>query len=520
MIHFPGRFSVTSPLPITSTAVWKLTSAAALVAAVLLCLGTFALKHLDSSPLGLLAAVALLGTMALLHLRFLSLAQHQSREMTGLVLTQERQSESIFEHALDAMLVLDDKGICQSANSAAGSLLAMHPERMIGQSVGQFFSDKETYDALWSELAIDGDYQGEAELVRADGATVVAGCSATREFLPHRYLLVLRDMSERRRAQEAVRDTLLVARSSWQQAEALRRASIALTKEPRMNNLLDALLETLAEFVPYQRAQLFLFETERRLFLAREAVSSTKAHSGSVFPETVDLAECPLFDRLFGLPGGLRIDDLADEGRESRCGTMPQARSWMGVPIVFSNQVLGILSLTASTAGEFSPSHLVLTRSLAALASVAIQQARLYERAEIFATELEKNVTELRQTERESPFSASAFEMLFRSVPVALSVSSIADGSILLSNPAFQRTFGLSEESSPGATDLELWGDPRERTKLIGRLGRKVRVRGAVARLRHRSGSYRETMYSAELIRHGGQACLLLAAEDQGDADA
>jgi PAS domain S-box-containing protein len=300
---------------------------------------------------------------------------------------------------------------------------------------------------------------------------------------------------------------------------------LALSEDLRMNRVLETLLQTLAQFVPYERAQLLLLETDSRLFLAHEAMHSTKSTHGLGFPETLDISDFPILDRALFSQEGLLIDDVLEETTWKALGKEPPVRSWIGVPIVYSDQVLGLLSLAHSIPAQFSHYHRALARSLAPAAAVAIQNARLYERANIYGAELNRCITEVQEFERASENarreSDERFEEIFRSVPVAISVSSLVDGRFIEINEAFERSFGATPDgvlSEEGATELDLWEDPRERTKLLGRLVRQARVCGSVARLRQRSGLYRKTMYSAEVIHLDGQPCLLLAAGDQTDS--
>jgi GAF domain-containing protein len=74
-------------------------------------------------------------------------------------------------------------------------------------------------------------------------------------------------------------------------------------------------------------------------------------------------------------------------------------RSWLCVPLVASQQVLGFLSLGDTKSQTFAHEHLRLAKSLAIPAAVAIQNARLYEQAEIFRGELEQRLAELQQAD-------------------------------------------------------------------------------------------------------------------------
>jgi GAF domain-containing protein len=58
-----------------------------------------------------------------------------------------------------------------------------------------------------------------------------------------------------------------------------------------------------------------------------------------------------------------------------------------------------LLSVSNKESGRFTREHLKLAKSLALSAAVAIQNARLYERAEIYASELELQVKLLKETQ-------------------------------------------------------------------------------------------------------------------------
>jgi PAS domain S-box-containing protein len=502
---------------------WRVFSVLVSLAAVTLSAVTFAAYRANIGLGALILAIAILCIVAVVHARFLSFAREQNRQSNQLLLSKEHEFQSLFENALDAILVFDDKGVCQDANPSSWELLSSRPDKIVGQPVRRFYSDAHDFDLMWNRLHASRRHQGEAELVRADGATVFAEFTAAAHFLPHRHLVILRDITQRRRAQQAVNHSLVLTRSSWQEADALRRATLALTEDLRMDRVLATLLETLARFVPYQQAQLHLFETCSRLFLAREARRDTKSMQGLGFPETLELSEFPILERVLSLQDGLLVKDTFQEEDWRPFGKQSPARSWMGVPIISSNQVLGVLSLAHSSPAWFSPEHLRLIRSLATPAAVAIQNARLYERAEIYGAELERRIVELhrveetlRESEQARRASEECFQKVFRSAPVAMSVTSLADDRFIEVNETFEQRFGFTRKELIGHTSTELcfWEDPRERIRLVERLGLGESIRGAVARLRLKSGTYWPIGYSAELIDLDGKPCLLVATED------
>ena len=61
----------------------------------------------------------------------------------------EREFEAVFEHALDAIVILDDMGVCVDANPAAFAILGAPRSVLIGHSFAQFHEDRQEFDRLY-----------------------------------------------------------------------------------------------------------------------------------------------------------------------------------------------------------------------------------------------------------------------------------------------------------------------------------------------------------------------------------
>jgi PAS domain S-box-containing protein len=251
MAYSPTRDFATSPLPPTSTKVWNVASVAVIALAIFISINILTLHGFGATVWGLVSAATALCLFGLVHARFLSVAQDQSRESGELLLTTKREFQCIFDNALNAILVFDSHGICQDVSPSCSRLLNSQREKIVGQSIRAFYSNPLEFDSFWKRLLSDHEFQGEAEFVRTDGMTICAEFTVAEHFLPDRHLMILRDVTRRRRTQQALSQSLVLVRSSSQEADALRRATLALTGDLRMDRVLGTLLETLARFVPY-----------------------------------------------------------------------------------------------------------------------------------------------------------------------------------------------------------------------------------------------------------------------------
>jgi PAS domain S-box-containing protein len=207
------------------------------------------------------------------------------------------------------------------------------------------------------------------------------------------------DITTQKHAQEEVARNLSLAESAWSEADAMRKATLALTQDLRMDNVLDTLLQSLLELVPYESAQILLLESDTRLFLAREAPRSHESRHAVKYPPTLDALNFPLIQRLLVSQNGIMLTDTKQDQEWRALEGSNQICSWLGVPLLASHQSLGLLSLGHSAAGRFTEEHLRLAKSLAIPAAAAIQNARLYECAKIYGSELEKRTSDLHEAQ-------------------------------------------------------------------------------------------------------------------------
>jgi PAS domain S-box-containing protein len=193
------------------------------------------------------------------------------------------------------------------------------------------------------------------------------------------------------------------------------------------------------------------------------------------------------------------------------------------VPLVATQQTLGLLSVGHTQPNTFTQDHLRRTQLLAIPSAAAIQNSRLYERAEVFGSELQRRLTDLRQTEKALEqseegrrVSEDKFQKVFRSSPISFSITTVNEGRFVDVNAAFERRYGYSRAEVIGRTvgELGIWEDPKDRALMIAQLQQRGPIRNVITRIRTKSGEVKVTAYSADKIQFDGQTCLLVVSED------
>ena len=629
--------------------VGSLVIAPALVVLLFAAFGPGSYTATASSLLLTLVLVALCVAIAL-HIRFMILARREQRETAGILDATEREFQSIFDSALDGILILDDRGICLEANPAALRLLGAQRRELVGKSIQKFHAPVDDFQTAWTRFLDRKEDHGEAKLLCYEGEQIDVEYTAKANYLPGRHVAVLRDITLRKQVEAALRESderfhqmadnireifwmldaktkqvlyvtqayeaitgrsraflkanpisyqemfhpedrvriltrleeatqsgtfdeefriirpdhalrwlsvrgfpvrnsdgaivrlvgiaqdvsarksaeeqmarnLALAESAWAEADAFRKTTLALTQTLRIDHVLDTLLESLLELIPCESARVLLVETGTHLFLQREIQSPETKRRLPKCSDTIDARNNCFLMRALNTRNSVLIPDTSEEPEWPSFKGHGHMRSWLCVPLIASRQVMGLLSLGDTKTHSFTQEHLRLAKSLAIPAAVAIQNARLYERAEIYGAELEERLADLAQTERALKQSEEGrtrseerFTRVFRSSPIAFSITTVADGRFLDVNDAFERRYGYSREEliDRTALDIRIWDVPSERSLMLGDVRKQGHIRNRVTHFRASSGEVLETLYSADIIELDGEECLLAVSE-------
>ncbi|MDT8068494.1 MAG: PAS domain S-box protein [Terriglobia bacterium] len=478
------------------------------------------LQHLELASLVLIAVVAALFVVILFHTRFLLRAREQHvasderfqqmanniQEVFWMMDAQTKKALYVNE-AYEAITGYS----CQSAQENPSSYEDLiHPEDRV-RVLARL--DEATQSGQFSEKFRIVCAGGEIRWVSVSGFPVRdAGGRISR------LVGTAQEITAQHQAEEQVAKNLTLAESAWAEADALRKATLALTQDLRMDYVLDTLLQSLAELIPYEYARVLLLEDDTRIFVARE-----KGRELSNYPMTLDAADFPLLGRIMTSQDSILLPDTQEEKDWQAFKGQADIRSWLCVPLVASRRILGFLSIGHSQPNSFTREHVRRAQLLAIPAAAAIQNARLYECAEIYGAELEKRVEDLRQTQRALEqseegrrVSEDKFQKVFRSSPIPFSITTFNEGRFLDVNAAFERRYGYSRIEVIGHTvhELRIWEDSSDRQQMTTQLQHGGPIRNVITRLRTKSGEIKLTAYSADRIQFDGQSCILAVSED------
>ncbi len=164
-----------------------------------------------------------------------------------------------------------------------------------------------------------------------------------------------------------------------QEAETLYRATQALATTLDLHKVLDSILSELQKVIPYDSASVQLLRDDRRLEII----------GGRGFPNldellglTFDLVEGDNPNRkVVRQRAPVIVDDAPQVYSEFHKEPHAAAgiRSWLGVPLLFGERLIGMLALDKREPGFYTPEHARLVTAFATQAAIVIENTRLYE---------------------------------------------------------------------------------------------------------------------------------------------
>lgn len=156
-------------------------------------------------------------------------------------------------------------------------------------------------------------------------------------------------------------------------ARTLLETAETLNTTLRFEHVLERVLNQLHEIVPYDTASVFLLQGDRCQVAASHGVGSSPRGEMSPLIERPHVAEVARKQR------PLALSDVGELVSEGMADAIAGLRSWLGVPLVAQDKVVGVLTLSSSHRTIDDEETKQLASTFANQAGLAIENSRLYE---------------------------------------------------------------------------------------------------------------------------------------------
>lgn len=350
---------------------------------------------------------------------------------------REYQWQALFNNALDAIAIANDQGQYVDANPAACKLFGVSREKLLRSKVADFADLKADTIQSWQQFLQQGQMAGEFRVRRPDGSVRETEFAAVANFIPHRHLSILRNISDRKQAEAALLQQIA-------QDQLVGEITQYIRQTLDLDEVLRRTVGKVRQLLQTDRVVIFRFESACRGHVVMESV-------GSEWPAMLAMTiSDPCFSE--------RYLELYRQGRVSAIADLDTAnlhpcyveflasfavKANLVVPILQREQLWGLLVVHHCCEPRgWQSCEIRLLQQLADQVGIAIQQSELYQQTH-------RELLERQHMQEALQASEERFRSLSASAPIGIFQTN-ADGICLYANARWQEMAGLNLEDCLG----------------------------------------------------------------------
>jgi PAS domain S-box-containing protein len=167
------------------------------------------------------------------------------------------------------------------------------------------------------------------------------------------------------------------------QLSALTDVSRTITSSLQTEDLINSLLSQARSVVPFDSGVFWLRQGDQMTVRAAIGFLDIEERVGL----TVSLEDSLLLHEMATQKGPVSVEDVRKDNRFSVL-TEPQFLSWLGVPLLSKEEVVGVIALEKDEPGFFTADHIQAMVAFSGQVAVALENANLYEESLRRADEL------------------------------------------------------------------------------------------------------------------------------------
>ena len=231
------------------------------------------------------------------------------------------------------------------------------------------------------EMAVECMKQGAADYLLKDRLARLG--EAVRQALEQKKL-----REEKRLVEAAEREQRTLA-------EALRESVAALNSSLDLDDVLDQVIDSLQRVVPYDAANIHLVDADGDITRVVRVRGYAEGNlQAPIVGRPYQVAHIASFAQMMDTGQPVVIPDTQTDPKWGSFQEIRWIRSYAGTPILSQGKVIGFLNLDSATQGSFDSVHTKHLKAFADQASIAIENAHLYDEIRSHAEDLEQRVAE------------------------------------------------------------------------------------------------------------------------------
>jgi diguanylate cyclase (GGDEF)-like protein/PAS domain S-box-containing protein len=159
-------------------------------------------------------------------------------------------------------------------------------------------------------------------------------------------------------------------------SETLRKAGAAITETLETNETVTRILDQLKQVISYDTASVQVLDGNELEIIGGSGFADLNAVIGIRFPIPDNNPNTVVMQS--GKP--YLLQDVGDVYSEFKKEPHNHIHSWLGVPLIFQERIIGLLAIDSVTPNHFTQENISLAATFANQVAVALENARTYEK--------------------------------------------------------------------------------------------------------------------------------------------
>ncbi len=301
------------------------------------------------------------------------------------LLQSEEQFRELIEQAADGIFISDRSGKYVVVNSKGCSMLGYSLEELLEKNLSDLLpaEDKGKNPPRLEDLRAGKVIISERRMVCKDGSILPVEISG-KMLADGRFQGIVRDITDRKRSEDALKNYS-------RRLAVINRLDHVISSSLNLDTVYDAFVIEMKELAAFDRTAIVLFDDGcenwqilRQWTLGEPAFLPIEWHSirGLALEWVVQHQQAYLEETLGEKTEWPEHQGLRREGLQSR----------VLLPLIIQGKVIGLLTLASRKPKAYLQNDLELLQTLADQLAIAVQNANLYEQAQLTAEELEQRV--------------------------------------------------------------------------------------------------------------------------------
>lgn len=297
-------------------------------------------------------------------------------------------AETILATVATPVAVLDRQEVIRDVNPALAQLVGQSRDQVVGQRWAALVSGDAPPSEGQAMIGRDFDPACPGNVPGSAYVQVVVDASGQPHPLwwtdaagPHdtviRVGMEIPD-AYRDESVDAERDdgrVLAAAKRLVQEAETLRQASAVVLQSLDLSEAIRRILEQLAKVIPYDSASVQLLRDGELEIVGGRGWDDPEAVIGMRFPIPGDNPNTEIVQERTPVV----LHNAPEAYSEFRKPPHDHIRSFLGVPLIVHDRLIGVLAVDSRQPAHFTDDHVRVATAFADQVAIAIENARLYE---------------------------------------------------------------------------------------------------------------------------------------------